>query len=305
LRSNPSQARYSVKPIDTTPLGLIDADVSIAAKSLLYRQFKVDNPAISATLSNKLLTINKIAGKMFDGTFLLNGKFDARRTPILAGRVVVSKANVGKALFQTGTFDIKGGVTDFDLSVSSDGKSPLAMVRRLNGSGKLNSRNGIVSGFDLKAISDRLKNIDSAIDLLSLFGSSMQGGQSRFSTLKATFKIDKGVVRTNDVLLLADAAAGRATGFANLPNWHMDFESQFRLIEHPKVPAFKLRAVGAIDNPRRFFDFKELQSFLLQRGVGSVIRKIFPGSRRSNPRSVPTQQQPKRPRLEDLIPGFF
>ncbi|MGY9017982.1 MAG: AsmA family protein [Alphaproteobacteria bacterium] len=304
-RSNPSQARYSVKPIDTTPLGLIDADVSIAAKSLLYRQFKVDNPAISATLSNKLLTINKIAGKMFDGTFLLNGKFDARRTPILAGRVVVSKANVGKALFQTGTFDIKGGVTDFDLSVSSDGKSPLAMVRRLNGSGKLNSRNGIVSGFDLKAISDRLKNIDSVIDLLSLFGSSMQGGQSRFSTLKATFKIDKGVVRTNDVLLLADAAAGRATGFANLPNWHMDFESQFRLIEHPKVPAFKLRAVGAIDNPRRFFDFKELQSFLLQRGVGSVIRKIFPGSRRSNPRSVPTQQQPKRPRLEDLIPGVF
>jgi uncharacterized protein involved in outer membrane biogenesis len=314
-RSNASQARYSAKPIDTAPLGLIDADISIAAKSLLYRQFKVDNPAINATLSNKLLTIKKIAGKMFDGTFLLNGTFDARRTPILAGRVVVSKANVGKALFQSGTFDIKGGVTDFDLDLRSVGRSPLAMVRSLNGSGKLNSRNGIVSGFDLKAISDRLKNIDSVIDLLSLFGSSMQGGQSRFSTLKATFKIDKGVVRTNDVLLLADAAEGRATGFANLPNWHMDFGSQFRLIEHPKAPAFKTRAVGEIDNPRRFFDFKELQSFLLQRGVGSVIRKIFPGSRRSNPQSAPTQQQPqpqpqpqqqpKKPRLEDLIPGVF
>jgi uncharacterized protein involved in outer membrane biogenesis len=305
-RSNPSQARYSAKPIDTAPLGLIDADVSISARSLLYRQFKVDNPAINATLSNKLLTIKKIAGKMFDGTFLLDGKFDARRIPKLDGRVVVSKANVGKALFQTGTFDIKGGVTDFDLSVRSAGRSPLAMVRSLNGSGKLNSRNGIVSGFDLKAISDRLKNIDSVIDLLSLFGSSMQGGQSRFSTLKATFKIDKGVVRTNDVLLLADVAEGRATGFANLPNWHMDFGSQFRLIEHPKAPAFKMRAVGAIDNPRRFFDFEDLQSFLLQRGVGSVIRKIFPGSRRSNPQSAPTQQQQqKKPRLEDLIPGVF
>jgi uncharacterized protein involved in outer membrane biogenesis len=310
-RSNPSQSRYSAKPIDTAPLGLIDADVSIAAKSLLYRQFKVDNPAISATLSNKLLTIKKVAGKMFDGAFLLNGNFDARRTPKLDGRVVVSKANVGKALFQTGTFDIKGGVTDFDLSISSSGSSPLAIVRRLSGSGKLNSRNGIVSGFDLKAISDRLKNIDSVIDLLSLFGSSMQGGQSRFSELKATFKIDRGVVRTNDVLLLADAAEGRATGFANLPNWHMDFGSQFRLIEHPKAPAFKMRAVGAIDNPRRFFDFKDLQSFLLQRGVGSVIRKIFPGSRRANPQSAPTQQQQTQPqqqkkqRLEDLIPGVF
>lgn len=311
-RSNPSQARYSAKPIDTTPLGLLDADVSIVAKSLLYRQFKVDNPAIDTTLANKLLTIKKISGKMFDGAFLLGGKFDARRTPKLDGRVVVSKANVGKALFQTGTFDIKGGVTDFDLSIRSAGSSPLAMVRSLSGGGNLDSRDGIISGFDLKAISDRLKNIDSVIDLLSLFGSSMQGGQSRFSELKATFKIDKGVVRTNDVLLLADAAEGRASGFANLPNWHMDFGSQFRLIEHPKAPAFKMRAVGAIDNPRRFFDFKEMQSFLLQRGVGSIIRKVFPGSQRSNPQSAPTQQQqqqpqqqPQKPRLEDLIPGVF
>ena len=290
---------------------MIDADVSIVAKSLLYRQFKVDNPAIDTTLANKLLTIKKISGKMFDGAFLLGGKFDARRTPKLDGRVVVSKANVGKALFQTGTFDIKGGVTDFDLSIRSAGSSPLAMVRSLSGSGNLDSRDGIISGFDLKAISDRLKNIDSVIDLLSLFGSSMQGGQSRFSSLKASFRIDKGVVRTNDVLLLADAAEGRATGFANLPNWHMDFGSQFRLIEHPKAPAFKMRAVGTIDNPRRFFDFKEMQSFLLQRGVGSIIRKVFPGSRRSNPQSAPTQQQqqqpqqPQKPRLEDLIPGVF
>jgi uncharacterized protein involved in outer membrane biogenesis len=290
-RSNPLQARYSAKPIDTTPLSLIDADVSIATKSLLYRQFKVHNPVINATLSNKLLTIKKIAGKMFDGTFLLNGKFDARRIPKLVGRVVVSKANVGKALFQTGTFDIKGGITDFDLSIRSAGRSPFAMVRSLNGSGKLNSRNGIVSGFNLRAISDHLKKIDSVIDLLSLFGSSMQRGQSRFSSLKATFKIDKGVVRSNDVLLRADAAEGSATGFANLPNWHMDFGSQFRLTEHPKAPSFKMRAVGAIDNPRRFFNFKDLQSFLLQRGIGSVIRKIFPGSRRPNRQLAPTQQQ--------------
>ena len=309
-RSVESQSHYSSKRIDTGPLGLLDADISIAAKSLLYRQFKVDTPTINATLANKLLTIKKIAGKMFDGTFLLNGNFDARRTPRMDGRVVISKANVGKALFQTGTFDIKGGITDFDLGIRGAGSSPLALVRNLNGAGKLSSRNGIISGFDLKAVSDRLKNIDGVIDILSLFLSSMQGGQSRFSTLDATFKINKGIAQSNDVLLRADAAEGRATGYANLPKWHMDFGSQFRLIEHPKAPAFKMRAVGPIDNPRRFFDFKDLQSFLLQRGVGSLIRKVFPGQRRPNTQSAPVdnqqqQQQRKKPRLEDLIPGVF
>ncbi len=315
-RSSPvTEVRYSSKRIDTSPLGLIDADISIAAKSLRYRQFLVKNPAINGALSDKVLSIKKIAGKMFDGDFLLNGKFDGRKIPKLDGRVVVSKANVGTALFQTGTFDIKGGITDFDLNISSTGISPLAMIRSLNGSGKLASRNGIVSGFDLRAMSDRLKNIDGVIDLLTLLVGSMQGGQSRFSKLDASFKINKGIVRSNDVFLKADAAEGRATGFANLPKWHMDFGSQFRLIEHPKAPAFKMRAVGPFDNPRRFFDFKELQSFLLRRGVGSLIRKVFPGSRRSNqppnsstddPSNPAQQQAPSRkPRLEDLIPGVL
>ncbi|MBK18571.1 MAG: hypothetical protein CMM52_07025 [Rhodospirillaceae bacterium] len=315
-RSTTKPSPYSTKRIDTEPLGLVDVDVAINAKNLLFRQFRVDDPVIKATLTNKLLAIKEVAGKMFDGSFLLNGQFNGRQTPKLSGRVRVSKANVGKALFQTGTFDIKGGITDIDVNVSTAGISQLAMVRALKGSGKLSSRDGFVTGFDLKAISDRLKNIHGVIDLLTLFGSAMSGGQSRFSALDATFKIDKGNVRTNDVLLKAEAAEGRAQGFTNLPNWHMDFRSQFRLTEHPNAPAFKMRAVGEVDNPRRFFDFKDLQSYLLQRGIGSLIRKVFPGSRSPQPGSQPgtsqqqkpplqKQEQPKKPRLEDIIPGVL
>jgi len=165
----------------------------------------------------------------------------------------------------------------------------------------------VVKGFDLKAVSDRLKNLDRALDFLSLFGSAMGGGQTRFSRLDGTFTIKNGVLRTDDMKLQADAGLGTARGFAHLPRWNMDFTSQFRLTEHPKAPPFGMRVVGAIDNPKRVFQFQELQTYLLQRGVGTLLRKAFPGKVPGGtaPAPAPQQQQPAKPRIEDVLPGLL
>ena len=297
-----SAERFSSDPFDLSGLGLMDATLSVAANALIYRQFRVDRPVIEGNLIDSKLTIKKITGKMFDGSFKLAGNLNARRIPSLDGTVTVDKANVGKALFQAEQFDIQGGITDLSLKIAGAGKSPNALVRSLNGRGSINSKDGIVKGFDLKAVSDRLKNLDKAIDFLSLVGSSMAGGQTRFSTLTGTFGIKNGVVRNNDLRLVAEGGEARAAGTADLPRWHMDFNGEFRLTEHPKAPPFSMRAVGPIDNPQRLFKFNKLQAYLLQRGIGSLLRKALPGGRRQ---SVPQQQQPKKPRLEDLIPGLL
>jgi len=300
---------FSSEKLDTTALGLLDADLSIAATALIWDKYRVDQPTIKTTLANRLLTISEISGKMFDGAFKLNGKLDGRSVPALDGTVTVAKANVGKALFQTGNFDITGGITDFSMNATARGASPRAMISALNGGGRIASVNGVVKGFDLKAASDRLKNLDRAIDFLGLFGSAMGGGQTRFSRLDGTFDIRNGVLRTNDVKLQADAGLGTARGFADLPRWTMDFTSQFRLTEHPKAPPFGMRVVGPIDNPKRVFQFKELQTYLLQRGVGTLLRKAFPGKIPGGAPGAPgtpqQQQQPAKPRIEDIIPGLL
>ena len=311
-----SAGRFSGTPFDTQPLGLMDADLSIGAKALLYRQFTVDSPAIRTTLKDRRLTISEIAGKMFDGAFKMTGELDGRSVPRIRGDVTVTKANVGKALFQAAAFDLQGGITDFSLNVTGEGVSPRQLIAALDGAGQLSSRDGIIKGFDLKSVSDRLKNLDRALDLLSLFGTAMAGGQTKFSTLDGTFKIDKGVMRTSDIKLVADAGEGRVAGFADMPRWQMDFNGEFRLTEHPKAPPFRMRAVGPIDNPKRLFDFQQLQSFILQRGIGSILRKALPekfggssgGSTSSSPETSQgnaAPQQQDKPRLEDLLPGIL
>jgi hypothetical protein len=308
-----SAQRFSADPFDLSGLNLMDANVSIAAKSLIYRQFSVDSPVIEANLVDRKLAIKKIAGKMFDGSFNLVGNLDGRATPTFDGKVTIEKANLGKALFQAEQFDIQGGITDLSLTLASTGNSPNAMVRSLRGDGSIRSRDGVVKGFDLKAVSDRLKNLDRAIDFLSLFGSSMKGGQTRFSTLTGTFSIKDGIVRNNDLRLMAEAGEARVVATADLPRWHLDSDGQFFLTEHPKAPPFSMRAVGPIDNPQRIFQFDKLQAYLLQRGIGTLLRKVFPGGRRrsapqqqQSPQSQPQQeQQQQKPRLEDLIPGLL
>jgi hypothetical protein len=72
-----------------------------------------------------------------------------------------------------------------------------------------------------------------------------------------------------------------------------------------------MRAVGPLDDPRRLFQIERLQAYLLQRGIGTLLRKAFPdkGTQQAPARQpAPGQQQqeqPKKPRIEDILPGLL
>ena len=289
---------------------------------MTYAGFRVDQPRIEATLVDNVLTLRNLGGRMFDGAFALSGTLDARRIPELNGTVRVSKANIGKALFQAAAFDIVGGILDFEMTATAKGRSPRALISSLGGEGRITVRDGIAKGFDLTAVSDRLKNLRRATDFLRLFGTAMGGGATRFSTVDGSFRIAKGVLRTDDLRLVAKAGEGRATGFADLPRWKMDFTAKFRLTEHPEAPPFGMRAYGPLDDPKRVFKFNKLQSYLLRRGISSglqnLLRKAVPRAtqpqqaqpQQAQPQQQPqpqpqSQPQPQRVKPKDILRGLL
>jgi uncharacterized protein involved in outer membrane biogenesis len=299
-----AQGRFSRAPYDFGSLDIIDADIKLAARAIIWDTFRVDGPQLAATIKNKTLTVSKLAGRMFEGAFDMTGKLVGAGVPTINGKVRIDRANVGKALFQSGNFDIEGGILNYDMALSARGRSEFDMISSLNGDGRVNVRDGIVKGFDLAAVSNRLKNLNRATDILGLFGSAMGGGATRFSTLNGTVQIRNGVVRTKDMKLLADAGEGLATGFVDLPRWNMDMIAQFRLTEHPKAPPFGMRVTGRPDNPKRLFKFEQMQAFLLQRGIGSLLNEVLKRRSKSQPSGQPQQQQ-QRTRPEDLIRGLL
>jgi uncharacterized protein involved in outer membrane biogenesis len=240
---------------------------------------------------------------------------DAKKVPKLDGKVKVTGANVGKALFAGRQFDITNGILDFDMSVATRGQSQHDMVAALAGQGKLAVRDGIITGFDLKAVNDRLKNLDRSLDFLTLFAGAMKGGTTKFSSLDGTMRIEKGVVRSDDFRMVSDSGTGEAKGYTDLPDWNMDIQAQFQLSGHSNAPPFRVRLTGPPDRPDQKINYNDLQKFLVgrvvEKGVGDLLKKVLPGvaperqpgAQPQAQSSQPSEAQPPPP--EQLKPKDF
>jgi uncharacterized protein involved in outer membrane biogenesis len=301
-----SGSPFTREPIDLSALGDADADVKFASRSLTYRNFRVEEPRITLTLADRVLKINEMVGRMFDGGVDVKAEVDGRAAPKLQAAIKIDRANVGKALFDTADVDLAKGTLDFELSVAGAGKSSQDLAASLGGAGKLSVTNGSVKGFSLRAASDRLKNIDRPADLLGLLQPAMGGGETQFSSLAGTFNIERGVLKTDDTKLVADAGAGDVKGTVDLGRWHMDMMGWFRLTEHPNAPPFGMRMVGPPDAAQRIFDTNELQRFLVSRGVGTLLRKVVPqqqqpAAQQPAPQQQQQQQQQQRQKPEDIL----
>jgi hypothetical protein len=64
-----------------------------------------------------------------------------------------------------------------------------------------------------------------------------------------------------------------------------------------------MQVQGPIDNPRRIFRFEALQTYLLQRGVGTLLRKALPQQPEQGSGEQP--QEKRQPTGEDLLRGIF
>jgi uncharacterized protein involved in outer membrane biogenesis len=237
----------------------------------------------------------------------------------------VEKANVRQALFKVANINIADGTLNFATNLSSSGKSVADMVSRLAGDAKLDTRDGVVQGFDLKSMSQKLNNIDNIVNLLALFQGGMSGGSTKFSSLTGTFKVENGIVRSNDIKLIAESGEGQAVAMADLPQWQIDTLAKFRLTDFKDAPAFSMKLQGELDNPRRIFDFNEFQVWLVNRGLskalkggkiggkaGDILEKVLPGAQGQTPTTpqtttpqTPPQQQQQKPKVEDAIKGIL
>lgn len=302
----PEGDHWSREPFDTSMARLVDANVQLSAPAISYGKYRVEKPDLAFVLKDGVLDVSKLTGTMFSGAFDMKGQFAATDVPKLSGTVQISKADIRQALFQAGNINVASGKLDFNMDVAGAGQSPYALVSSLAGKGAANVADGVVRGFDLQAVSDQLKSMNSAIDFLKLFQVSMSGGQTKFSKLDGTFTIDKGIVRTDNVELLADAGKGTAAGTIDLPAWTINMKANFALTQHPNSPGFGMTVSGPLDSPERKFDTGRIEAYLVQRGVGGLLKKVLPQKESTTPsgQTAPaTQEKPLDTLLKTILPG--
>lgn len=171
----------------------------------------------------------------------------------------------GQDIAADGKFLAKG-----DITTSLEGD----LFKNLNGSNYFEIKDGYAQGIDLKAISARLKELNTLADFVALSEQAKnRTGKTNIQSLTSNWKLDNGVAKSNDIKLVADSATARGEGIVNLPDKKLDVTTMMKMTEHPKVPEFGVRVTGTFEAPQYDIKTAALESYYAQKAINKVIEK--------------------------------
>ncbi|MBX3607539.1 MAG: AsmA family protein [Piscinibacter sp.] len=183
-------------PVDLSGLKAVNANLALRAGSLTFRQVRVADARLDATLDNGLLRVSTLQGKAWGGALDANATADARSQRI-GVKAAAQGVNVNALLKDVAGKDLLEGTGRVTLDVNTTGRSVGALRSALQGSAALQLRDGAVKGINLA------KSLRQARSALGLGGDSaqksVQAEKTDFSELSASFQIADGVARSNDL----------------------------------------------------------------------------------------------------------
>ncbi|WP_296761799.1 AsmA family protein [Sediminimonas sp.] len=192
---------WSRAPIDAGALALVEGELELAADSMLLGPLALGRTRVNLTLerARAVATLEQVAA--YDGN--------------LRGELVVnnrSGLSVGGDLRAEGV-EVQGLLTDLaglsrftgkaqaELSFVGAGQNVDAIMRSLSGGGTISTGRGTIQGIDL--------------DQLFRAG-DVRGGTTVFDSLTATFTIEDGVLRNDDLLMRLPMISARGEGRVGL-----------------------------------------------------------------------------------------
>ena len=323
-------ARWSRAPIDLSALGAVNAGVKAKAKSVSYEAYKVDNLDLAVNVKEGVLKTERLTGLLFGGALKVDAEVKSGLAPVIRTNLSVKGLDVGRAARAvTGKNSASGGL-DLVANLSTGGKSVAALVSTLGGAGSIALTRVNVKG-DTKGM--MLGSLLGVVDGLNKLGGALGGRKgSGLADLTGTFKIDKGIIRSDDLKLASNVGNGEIKGAVDLPSWQIDAAGEISMAKNlltgllaqrlrlpDRVP---LKVKGRLDAPTVNFDTGRggggkagvpgLDKLINpNKPAGKILNQILPGllggpsrppapSSQQNSQQQQPQEQPK-PKPQDLI----
>lgn len=264
--SSPSRipADWSHDPIDWGVLGRADIALKLTGHSLTYGAFRLDEPALTASVTDGALQLAALDGKLFGGAITATGDVSSGAAPTLHAHVALKDGDLGAALADAAGIRWLAGRVDLDASLATTGGSEADLVDQLGGDVAVKAHDGTLAGVDLAAMNAGLNQPGKGQDLISLVRSGA-GGRTSFSSLAGNFHITNGVAQSDDLALAADGGSGEASAVIDLRHWTSVTRVGFRLAGATNAPPLVMHLDGPLDAPRIVFDVNELEHYLAQR----------------------------------------
>lgn len=203
---------WSTDPIDVSALGALDAEVAITADSVDLGSAQLGPTRILATLTDRRLVFDLREVRGYDGTVTGNFVINGRGGLSVGGDLTVSGVAMQALLKDVADYDRLLGQGDLELEFLGSGASMAAIMNSLSGSGSIRFGKGELRGLDLAGM---LRTLDT-----SYVG---EGAKTIFDSIAASFTIENGVLKNDDLDFLAPLLSAGGKGKVGIGGRTLDY----------------------------------------------------------------------------------
>ncbi len=182
-------------PLDLGGLRAVNGKFALRAGRFAFRQYRVADARIDASLDNGLLQLSRLQGQAWGGAIDASGFADGRVNRVGA-KLSASGVNVNALLKDVAQSDRLEGTGRVTADLQSDGKTTAEMRSRLKGTAALQLRDGAIKGVNL---AKSLRQAKAALGKQDEVQKAQQTEKTDFSELHATFQVADGIARNSDL----------------------------------------------------------------------------------------------------------
>ena len=244
--------RWSADPIDLSGLAAFDGRLNLTAAALVGERLRLEDAEVVAALEDGVLAIDRLAGKLHGGSFVLSGTLATKGA--LEADLQLSARGVAAQplLIDWIGFDRISGPVDLTAELTSAGSSEAQLVAALDGRGELTGTLAVEAGakdpdgapeLGLMGLKGEVRGVADAAGLLF---SDLAAAPVR---LRGSFIVEKGAILTEDLSLEGQEARVLTRGTARLPAWKLKTRSDLFRDAKAEEAYLSVTLDGPLDAP--------------------------------------------------------
>ena len=247
--------RWSRDPLDLSVLNAFDGDMDFTANRFVSGATVIDNLQTKLALRDGTLTITQLTGNTYGGAVNLTGKLVSRGLPTFNGHIVADNVNAGDV---SGSSFVKGPVS-INADLTSSGASMADLMDQLQGTGTVTGTVTVLGQLEqvlgvaaLSVVGQQLSKLtgnQQVQGMTDYVNSAYQAFVGRPNSLNGNFKINRGVLNTQDTTFANDRAKALLSGDANLSAWTIGMLVNIFSMQFPDQPCMMVDLGGILDRP--------------------------------------------------------
>ncbi|RVL97909.1 AsmA-like C-terminal region-containing protein, partial [Sinorhizobium meliloti] len=212
-------------PLDLSSLRSIDATIKLNAKKLGYGKVFAGPVATSLVVSDGVASLTLPESPFYGGHVVASLKADGTQPePSIALQATISGASAAPLLTDMAGFRYLEGALKARFDVTGAGGTTGALANSLQGTADVAFSDGAIRGIDIAEVYNNL------VRLMSSGFKQDDGTATTFTELAASFAIEGGVARTEDIKLVGPLVRMSGNGAADLPQRTLNFRLEPRLV---------------------------------------------------------------------------